>query len=60
MHDGPPSTGKASALVPWTSFHQTRAHRMGTVAVELLLPFHHVPIVTVFLDQLADSVAALR
>ena len=32
---------------------------LGAVAVELLLPFHHVGVAPVFLDQLADAVAAL-
>jgi hypothetical protein len=32
---------------------------LRTIAVELLLPFHHVAFATVFLDQLVNVIAAL-
>src|SRR5260221_6656310 len=32
---------------------------LGTIAVELLFPFHHVALAPVFFDQLVDMVAAL-
>ena len=38
---------------------QLRRVALRTITIELVLPFHHVGLATVFLDQLVEVIAAL-